>query len=191
MDLPRLVLSSAATALAALWVGAALLPRRRPSGVTIRAELRYGRRLRLFAIIVALTIPALLAWLVWRVPGQSVRHLNVFGAAFAVLGLMGGLLLLETERVRIYLVDDGIVALSPWRGRRALLLSEVQSVTYSRLNRWFVIVGKDGTTVRASRSLCGLPVLLQALYERAPARCAPAVKVFLERPRTVDSPARR
>jgi hypothetical protein len=176
----RLLFLAAAAALGCLWLAVALSRRRQPKNLVAFAELRYSRPLRLFALIIALAIPALMGYVISRDIWINQRYLSAAGSAFLIMSWLGGLLLLETERACIYLTDDAIVGYSPWRLRRDIRWDEIHQVSYSALNRWFVIVGPTGV-IRASRSLVGLPALLAELQKRAPARCSTQVLALARR----------
>ena len=159
-----------AVALFLFWNLTALVPRRAVKAGNVIAVLRYGRALRLFALTVALAIPTLLAILMLRTPWVDPQRLLLAGGTLTVLSLLGGALLLEVERVVITVTDDGLIGDSPWRRRRELRWPEIERITYSGVNRWYAVVGRDGRTIRASAFLVGLPTLLQALQERVPGK---------------------
>jgi len=180
MEGTQIVFLALAGGLVMLWLAVALTRRRPPATPGILAELHYGRFLRLFALVIALIIPALMAYVVWFLPWIGPEHLVIAGGAFSCMSVLGGLLLLETEKVRLYVAGDRLVGLSPWRRRREIAWHDVQDVSYSRLNRWFVITGPGGRRIRASRSLVGLPVLLAAIREKVPADRWKEVRGLLE-----------
>jgi hypothetical protein len=170
-EIVRWVFFGIACMFAALWLGLMLVRRpARPPGDDVLA-LRYPTLLRYFALIVAMTIPLLMAYMMATFAWGSMRSLLVAGGSLAILSLLGGLLLLETEKVALYLTAESLVFDSPWRHRRTIRWSDVSRVSYSSLNRWYVFRDGANTTIRASVYLVGLTHLLTAIRVRiAPER---------------------
>jgi hypothetical protein len=181
MEGAQLVFLVLALGLFALWLTIALVRRKPAAPPGTFAELRYGPFLRLFALTVALAIPALTIYIVWFLPWARLQQLLLAGVLFLSMSALGGLLLLETARVRLFLSAEGIVGYSPWRRRREIRWQDVRSVAYSSLNGWFIIVGADGRALRASRFLVGLPALLTALKKWVPAECSARIQRYLEK----------
>jgi hypothetical protein len=180
MQTLRVMFLVPAVGLFVLWLAAALASHKRPAA-DIRAELRYGVGLRLFALLVALAITGLMIYVVWFLPWRpgEEQHLAIAGASFLGMSLLGGLLLLETARVRLYITEDALIGDSPWRRRRTIRWAEVEHVSYSALNRWFAIVGPGGRAIRASRSLVALSALLEMVKARVPPERRIEVQRFL------------
>jgi hypothetical protein len=179
MEQPRIILLALAGGLICLWLGVALM-RRKPAAIAgTVGELQYGYLLRSIALVVAVSIPALLIVIALTVPVRDLTNPLAVSGAFACMSLLGGLLLVETSRVRLVVTEEALIAYSPWRGRREVRWAEVQKVAYSALNRWFVITGPGGQVIRASRSLVGLPALLAAFKHKVPADRTTEVQPFL------------
>src|SRR5688500_11539179 len=103
-----------------------LVIRRPPAPPTSDAVvLRYGGLLRMLAWLSALGIPALLIWVMAYLPLRPPNGVMVVGAGMLVFGVIGGLLLIETSRVRIIITDEGIHGFSPWRGERVIPWKQV------------------------------------------------------------------
>ncbi len=181
METPRILFLVLAIGLIFLWLVVALLPRKPPEVAGPVTELRYGRFLRVLALVIALLIPALMVFVVWFLPWSDARHPMLAGCAFLALSLLGGLLHLEVERVRLFVTDDALISYSPWHRRHEIRWAEVQNVAYSSVNRWFVITGPGGRAIRASRSLVGLPALLAVLKHKVTAPRSAKVQAFLEK----------
>src|SRR5688572_15823259 len=81
-----------------LWALAALRPVAVPAA---GALLQYGSKLRWFGLAVAFVIPTILIAAMLIIPFPQTGRLMLLGANLAVLGLVGGVLLLETQRTRI------------------------------------------------------------------------------------------
>lgn len=172
-----LVLSAA---LFVLWLAVALVGRLPPGGDKVLTELRYGARVRSAALFAALAMPLLTLAILALLPWHNLAQLTKAGLILLALCLPGGLLLLEVQRVRLAISETGLIADSPWRGRRAMRWDEVEHVSCSALNRWLVIEGRDKTTIRASFFLTGLPALLTALRDRVPAAKRAGVRRHLD-----------
>ncbi len=76
-----------------------------------------------------------------------------FGGFFVIAG---GALVLEGS-VRLRVRPDGFDSWSPWRGARSMRWEDIATVTFSRINKWFVITDRDGKKVRVSIFMRGLP----------------------------------
>jgi hypothetical protein len=181
MDVLRFIFVVPAVGLFVFWLAAAMASHRPPADVKIIAELRYSRGIRLFALLLVLIIAGLMIFVIWFLPWLPSRqpYLIAAGCTFLGLNLLGGLLLLETARVRLYLTEDALIGDSPWRRRRTIRWQEVENVTYSPLNRWFTVIGPGGRAIRASRSLAGLSDLLEMLKTRVPPERRTQVSRFL------------
>jgi hypothetical protein len=112
--------------------------------------LRYRSFLRVFAWVVALGIPALVIFLMVRVPVRDTADPWWAGALMLGFGVLDGLLLLETERTEVALSEQGIKGVSPWRGQREFSWGQVGEVSFSGLNRWFVVRDLHGSAIRVS-----------------------------------------
>jgi hypothetical protein len=180
MEEARLIFLVLAAGMFAVWLVVALRRRKLPPAVNVIGALHYGRWLRLFGLIVALSIPGLMAYVVWYFRWVDISHLIIAGVSLFAMSVLGGVLLLEAERVRLLITDKGLIGISPWRRKREVLWQEVDSVTYSPLNRWFVITGPGRRKIRASRSLVGIENLLKAVKANVPPPRYAPVQRYLE-----------
>lgn len=81
---------------------------------------------------------------------------------------MSGYLLLECFFARLILSEEGITSLSPWTGERFFRWGELESIGYSKLSRWFVLIGPGRKKIYASEYLKGFLVLCAEFRERIP-----------------------
>lgn len=130
---------------------------------------RYRPFLRIFAWLVALGIPTLAIALMVRAPVRERADPWWAGALMLALGLLGGLLLLETERTEIVLSEDGIRGTNAWRGERHIAWGQVAEVSFSALNRWFVFRSLQGETIRVSLFMGDMPRFVAQIKKHLPA----------------------
>lgn len=164
----RYLFSAAAGAMVLLWLFLAM--RRAPETPSVPdvVVLRYGAFLKMFAWIIALGIPGLLIWVMMQVPLRSPHGPLIVGGGVLGLAILGGLLLIETARVRIAVTDEGIQSASPWRRERVIPWQQVSKVSFSMLNRWFLVTSIHGTTIRVSVFLKGVREFAARLKQRLP-----------------------
>lgn len=97
------------------------------------------------------------------------------GALFGGLGAI----LVNDARGRVQLMSDRIEAFSPWRGKRTLKWSEVISVGYSPINRWFILKGAATGTIRVSAMYVGVSTFVERLRANVAASvCAKALDIY-------------
>ena len=135
------------------------------TGATI---LEYAWPLRAIGVVTGVAVPLALAGLAFAFPPQTFKDAFAAGALMLGFTLLGGVLLVETARVRIWLHRDSIVSYSPWRETRTLRWPEVRKVSYSATNRWFVIEGPRGAKIRAHVFLVGIGALVDAIRTKVP-----------------------
>jgi hypothetical protein len=170
MEAARTLFVIAALIELVLWAIVALKPAPEPAG---KAVLRYGRKLRWFGLAVAFLIPMLLIAFVLLIPAPPLGR----SVTLLVLGLIGGVLLLETQKTRIAVTDAGVVGYSPWRRLRDFAWSDIQGVTYSVVDHCLILHGTGRRTIRASLFLVNIGDLTRAIKEKLPAdRYASAIR---------------
>jgi hypothetical protein len=92
--------------------------------------------------------------------------------AWAVSGALAGCALyifLEVFLVRVEFDESFIYPFSPWRGRRRIPWSDISSLSYSEINRWYVIRTRSHGTLRISTFLSGIASFVERLNETEPA----------------------
>lgn len=85
---------------------------------------------------------------------------------FIVFGAMSVFLLLECFVVRLLVSEEAITSISPWSGRRMFSWAEIESISYSKTSKWYVIVGPFAKKIRASEYLSGISELVSELRKR-------------------------
>ncbi len=91
----------------------------------------------------------------WEPPGHDALPVGVFGGMTLVC-LAG---YLETARTRVEVSASGVTVASVWRGERHLAWHQIDRVSYSTSMMWFVLHGGEGTRLRVSHTLRGVPAL--------------------------------
>jgi len=130
--------------------------------------LEYGWPLRLIGVVTGVAMPIALVCLAFVFPPRTLQDALSAGALMLGFTLLGGVLLVETTRVRLWLHRGSIVSYSPWRETRTLRWAEVGKVSYSGTNKWFVIEGPRGVKIRAHVLLVGIGSLVEAIRTKIP-----------------------
>ena len=93
------------------------------------------------------------------------------------VALLGGLVMLETFRVRIILSAERITGETWWRRSRTIGWADVAEVSYSQLGGWFVFRAMDGQKLRVPLLLTGIRSVRYAVERHLrPEQFARAVK---------------
>jgi hypothetical protein len=178
MSFERALVAAGAGALMLIWLFLATRGVRQtaPTGGVV---LRYRAFLRIFAWVAALGIPALALVLMVRAPVREGADPWWAGALMLLAGVVGGLLLLETERTEIVLDETGLRGVNAWRGERSIAWGQVADVSFSGLNRWFVVRGLRGETIRVSAFMGDMHVFRETIRKHVPQdRYAKALRGF-------------
>jgi hypothetical protein len=72
------------------------------------------------------------------------------------------------SRSRVTLTPSAIEAISAWRGSIVIAWKDVESISYSSINRWFVIRSNSGTTIRISAMFIGIQAFVAQTKLRLP-----------------------
>ncbi len=181
MDTQRLILVGATIVQLALWLvlaGRYQAPAPAPGTVV----LNYGWKLRFLGLCIAFAIPMLMILMFAVNPMRHTQRALPFGLTILALGFVGGVLMVETQAVYLVVSDATIVGISPWRRRREWRWDQIERVTFSRLNRWLILHGPRGETIRAALALVGIRDLAQAILRRVSGpKCAPAARQIVDR----------
>ena len=167
-EIVRWIFFGVACLLALSWLAFVMTRRKAPPPGADVLVLRYSTVLRCFALVVAMSIPLFMGYMMAGFVWGSMKFLLLAGGSLTLTSLLGGLLLLETEKAALYLTADALVFDSPWRRRRTIRWDEVRVVSFSSLNRWFVFRDQAHVTIRASMFLVGFTHLLTAIRVRIP-----------------------
>ena len=110
--------------------------------------------------------PVALALALFVVEGPGNRDSNRIIVGLLAFGFLTAFLIVETFGVSIRISDQSIVAHSAWRLPRTIAWDDVVRVNYSHVMAWFVVVGSDGTKIRASLFLSGIGTLVSEINSR-------------------------
>jgi hypothetical protein len=84
-------------------------------------------------------------------------------------------------RFRLTASPEGLDCQSPWRKGRFIAWDNVQSVSYSRINSWFIIRATDGWKFRIHFFVAGLQHFLDMCEEYLPIEALRGAKAGYER----------
>jgi hypothetical protein len=129
---------------------------------------RHSLLFRGFALFAGLGIPlAITVLVIFNPPTKE-------GDVYAILGLYGLFILLaapllwESWRFAVYVSPQGIECRSPWRPGRFLAWKDIEEVSFSPMNSWFVIRAKDNWKFRIHLLVPGLSQFLEQCEEHVP-----------------------
>lgn len=142
-----------------VWAAVTGSPRLDPTGD--RLLFRHSPVFRKMAILFAILIPFIFALCFVTRPPQTPKELAAAIGVSAFVWLLGIVLLWEAFRFGIAASADGLDCNSPWRKDRFFKWSDIQEVSYSTFNRWFVIRGKDGSTFHVPWFIAGIHRFLE------------------------------
>lgn len=163
-----------AAAVVFFWLTYALTGPRKLKQADILHVLQYGWMLRTGALILALAPPVLMACFVVLVRWQNTGTLALAGIAFLATSVVGGLLLFEVEGIQIALTEEGVTRYARWGTPICVKWVDVERVSYSRLNRWFIIASVL-RSIKVSRHLVGIAAFAAIVRRKVGAeRCASA-----------------
>lgn len=177
MDAARTFFIVAAVIQLLAWTIVLIKPPATASPAAPGVVLHYGLGLRTFGVAVAFLIPVLLIGAMLLIPFPQLGRLTLLGVNLLVLGFVGGILLVTTQRTRIVVTDQGVVGHSPWRPRRDFTWSEILQVTYSLADHCLILHAGGRRKIRASMFLVRVGELTRAIKAHLPAdRYASAVR---------------
>lgn len=110
--------------------------------------LRHSAALRLFSILALFGGGTVFGFWAAIAPPQDNTLTIAFAAGAMALALFGFALLWESYRWKLTVTPTGLECRSPWKAPRTVEWSEVQSVTYSSLQGWHIVLFKDGDSFR-------------------------------------------
>src|SRR5262245_41139141 len=129
---------------------------------------RYNALFRWFTYFAAFANPVGLTVGLYFHPPRGVERWYVLvlylGTAALTLPLVW-----EASRFYVLITPDGLEGRSAWRGCRFFSWDDVQEVSYSTVNSWFVFRAADGDKIRVSGFVAGLKSLLGLVEMRVPA----------------------
>lgn len=127
----------------------------------------YTRGLKVLALI-SLVMPAFMGavFLSFYFGGES--DYEVWLVTCLIFAAMSAYQLLEAFSARLIVSEREITSLSPWTGKRTFQWKEIDSIRYSTLSRWHIIVGPSGKKIYASDYLSGAAELSTEFRTRIP-----------------------
>ncbi len=129
---------------------------------------RHSIIFRGFSYFFAFVIPfALTAFVFYRPPKTQddfLAILSLYGL-FAVIGLP---LWWEASRFALYATPEGLDCVSPWRDRQFFEWGEIEEVSFSSMNQWFVILARGDRKFRVPYFVSGIAQFLERCEQHLP-----------------------
>lgn len=147
------------------WAGRQGRPRPAPDASTLL--LRYRLLFRWFAYAIAFGIPAGLTVAVYLHPPRAEERWLVLGL-YLLFGALTLPLVWEASRYYLFVTSEHLEARSAWRGTRVLAWDDVDGLSYSPINSWFVFSAANGEKLRVSAYVGGLKSLLAVAETHLP-----------------------
>lgn len=129
--------------------------------------LRHNALFRGFTLVMVLGIPLGFTILVWFVPLLRSEVPYLLGVYLLLIGLSLALYW-ETHQFYLLLTPDGVKCRSAWRSGRFFSWSEVETVSFSSINSWFVVRGAAGDKMRIHSHVAGISEFLRIVELRVP-----------------------
>jgi hypothetical protein len=141
-------------------LGAAVRPKARQAGG--RRIVEYGTGFRGFAVLFAAlaTVTAIVSLFL-----SSADRPWILGIA-GIFALPAVFLLPHAYLTRFEFADDGITALSPWRGRTFVAWEDIANVRYSAGEQSYVVVVPSGAELKLHAYMSGVPELVTEMQRR-------------------------
>lgn len=168
MEYLREVLVGGGTAVALLllmWAAVRGAPEVTADG-TLRFQ--YPALFRGMANFFAFGVPIGLTGLLFLFPPKAGDALPILFLYALFVGL-GFPLWWEATRFFLIVSPTGLRCRSPWRGEQFIPWTELEEVSYSSLNRWFVLHAWAGRKARVSIYVAGIVPFLEICEEHLPA----------------------
>jgi hypothetical protein len=121
---------------------------------------RYNLLFRGTTFVFAFVVPLAFAVLLLIIPVKSDEDFwATIGMSAFVIGT-GFLFRRESSRFALIVSPAGLDCRSPWFSSKFIAWQDVEEVSFSSINQWFVIRAIDGRRFRVHRFVDGLPVFL-------------------------------
>jgi hypothetical protein len=177
-----------------LWAAQRGKPRSDPETETL--IFRHSILLRGFAMFAGFGIPIGITILMFFHPPKHEGDVWAIIGLYALFGVLSAPLLWESLGFALVVSPEGLDCQSPWRGRQFILWDEVEDISYSSMNSWFIIRATDGWKFRVSVLVPGLSHFLEQCERHLPlsvlADARPGyLRVGREFPETDDPPWRK
>jgi hypothetical protein len=117
---------------------------------------RHNIAFRWFSLFVALGIPLAITVLVFYKPPQNDDDLWAILGIYALSAVCGLPLWWESSRFALILTPLGMECLSPWRKRLFFAWDEIEELSFSSMNQWFIVRARYGRKFRVPILVSGL-----------------------------------
>lgn len=108
-----------------------------------------------FAIFSAFVIPLGITVLMFFQPPKDNGDVAAIIGIYALFAFLAAPLLWESLRFRLVADDEGLACRSPWRGTEYVAWDELEEVSYSLGNAWYVLHAIDGYKFRVHKLVPG------------------------------------
>jgi len=126
--------------------------------------LRHGKPIKALAVVsLLLPIPGFALLIIGPVNNVATWACVGYVVGFGLLAVYA---ILDAFLTRVAVASEGIVTSTAWRGINSLAWDEVREITFSGANKWFVIRGMKGRTIRISLFLVGITEFEKAVRSR-------------------------
>jgi hypothetical protein len=156
------IVGGAVIGMLALLMWAARIGRPRVDPETGALLFRHSAIFRGFSLFAAFGIPLGITVLVIFHPPKKEGDVGAIISIYALFAVLSAPLLWESMRFALTVSAEGLDCRSPWRGRRFIAWDEVQDISFSKINSWFIIRAADGWKFRVSTFVPGLTHFLEA-----------------------------
>lgn len=117
---------------------------------------RHSAVFRWLALAMAVIPPAGVTALLFVVPIKDAGDVWAIVGLYGLCLVLGFPLLWETQRYALVVTPEGLDCHSPWRGRFYIAWADVERLSYSGVNSWFVIHAATGQRFRVSVFVAGV-----------------------------------
>lgn len=138
---------------------------------------RHSILFRGFALFAAFGIPLGITILVIFMPPEKEGDTEIILGLYAFFAFLSAPLLWESMRFALFISPKGLDCRSPWRRKRFLPWNEVNALSYSVLNSWFVIRASDNWKFRVSILVPGLSKFLAQCEQHLPTTALAGAKL--------------
>jgi hypothetical protein len=123
---------------------------------------RHSMLFRGFAYFSAFVIPIGITILVLFQPPKNDRDVYAIIGIYALFAVLSIPLLWESIRFSLAVSPEGLACRSPWRGQLFIAWDDVEEVSYSLINCWFILRATNGEKIRVHLFVAGLNQFLEA-----------------------------
>ena len=123
--------------------------------------------MHVFAWLTLLIFCAIAGWQLKSPPPRpGMESGQIIGAIMLIL--FGLATITEVRGTAHRANPEGLRHVGPWSRSRFIAWSDVTSVRYSAMMQWFRVTGRDGTRIRVSQYLIGMPDFARLIKRHVP-----------------------